>query len=218
MNKRPELSDFYEKSNPNGCSKDQYDAFVKALTEWENKDKSQPEMSKPPMGDLRQDTRYPMGVRPMESQGNELKQDTRVQYNINDKISGEGKVCGIVASNDPSGEKVYIVQPDAPINNEGYGFSHFAAYQSQLKIVGVGFRKQDILNAIFVIAKALGCESNYKNMSQSTMMPVLTKMIVQDMFLYNFNVKNCTSEQNEAYDLIHSYYRELETKGFVDLR
>jgi len=61
-----------------------------------------------------------------------LKQGTRVEFNVQG-ISGEGTVVGVANNGSPIIGKTYIIEPDEPISNEAYDYSHFVAFESELK-------------------------------------------------------------------------------------
>lgn len=59
-----------------------------------------------------------------------LKDTQRVSFNKGG-ISGEGKVVGLVGEFPITGGR-YIIQPDKPINNEVYDYSHFVCDEIDL--------------------------------------------------------------------------------------
>lgn len=64
--------------------------------------------------------------------GIDLIQGQRVSYKISDDIFGEGKVVG-KSKNDSivvGGE--YIIEPDVPINNGVYNYTHFTCFEIYL--------------------------------------------------------------------------------------
>lgn len=62
----------------------------------------------------------------------DLKQDQRVEFDI-DGLKGEGKIVGIATNGAPIIGKAYIIEPDVAISNEIYNYSHFIAWEFQLK-------------------------------------------------------------------------------------
>ena len=52
----------------------------------------------------------------------ELKQDQRVEFRLDESINGFGKVCGISSSGVTLGGRTYIIEPDEMISD----FSHIA--------------------------------------------------------------------------------------------
>ena len=63
-----------------------------------------------------------------------LKQNQRVHFEI-DGIIGDGKIIGISHSEMLFIGFQYIIEPDTPINNEIYPYSHFSVFQNQLTII-----------------------------------------------------------------------------------
>jgi len=64
----------------------------------------------------------------------DLKQGTRVEYDIQ-TLKGKGTVVGVAVVDQPICGKCYIVQPDEPIRNEVYDYTHFVAWEIQLKTI-----------------------------------------------------------------------------------
>lgn len=69
----------------------------------------------------------------LTSENERLKQNQRVSFKIND-IQGKGKIVGMATSGSPIIGKSYIIEPDEPISNEVYDYSHFVAFEYQLKL------------------------------------------------------------------------------------
>ena len=63
-----------------------------------------------------------------------FKQDQRVHFEMGN-IVGDGKIVGLISNEAPILGHRYIVEPDQPINNEIYPYTHFAIYQNQLKTI-----------------------------------------------------------------------------------
>jgi len=63
-----------------------------------------------------------------------LKQGQRVQYFIDsvNPLQGEGTVVGVASNVAPIIGRSYIIEPDKPISNEVYDYSHFIAWEFQL--------------------------------------------------------------------------------------
>lgn len=62
----------------------------------------------------------------------DLKQGTRIEFEIAD-LKGEGTIVGLATTGHPIIGKTYIIEPDVPINNEVYDYTHFVAWESQFK-------------------------------------------------------------------------------------
>jgi hypothetical protein len=63
----------------------------------------------------------------------QLKQNTRISFDIDGKIKGVGKIVGVTTSEMPMLGYQYIIEPDEPINNEVYEYSHFVAWSTMIK-------------------------------------------------------------------------------------
>ncbi len=59
-------------------------------------------------------------------------QGQKVSYQIGN-LSGTGKVVGMALTEQPVIGGTYIIEPDEPISNEAYEFSHFVAQEIYLK-------------------------------------------------------------------------------------
>jgi hypothetical protein len=64
----------------------------------------------------------------------ELKQGQKVSFKIAD-LEGTGKIVGKALNDQPIIGATYIIEPDQPINNEVYGYSHFIAQQIYLTLI-----------------------------------------------------------------------------------
>ena len=63
-----------------------------------------------------------------------LKQGTRVAYNISG-LAGNGTIVGQASNGVVFIGKSYIIQPDIPINNKVYDYSHFVCYELYFKVI-----------------------------------------------------------------------------------
>jgi hypothetical protein len=64
----------------------------------------------------------------------QLKQGQRIEFDING-LKGEGKIVGVATNGAPIIGKSYIIEPDVRISNEVYDYSHFVAWEFQLKLL-----------------------------------------------------------------------------------
>src|SRR5688572_965374 len=64
-----------------------------------------------------------------------LKQGTRITYNIDNSLQGEGEIVGVANNGVPILGIMYIIEPDIPIKNEVYDYSHICVYEYYLKVV-----------------------------------------------------------------------------------
>ena len=64
----------------------------------------------------------------------EIKQGERVEFKIAD-LTGKGKVVGKAMNELPIIGATYIIEPDEPISNEVYDYSHFVANETQINIL-----------------------------------------------------------------------------------
>ena len=60
-----------------------------------------------------------------------LKQEQRVHFEMGN-IVGDGKIVGVCTTEMPILGYKYIIEPDQPITNEVYPYSHFTIFQNQL--------------------------------------------------------------------------------------
>jgi hypothetical protein len=60
-----------------------------------------------------------------------LSQNDKVEFD-NGVIKGTGKICGIASESVAVIGKGYIVQPDEPIKNETYEYSHVVIHEVHL--------------------------------------------------------------------------------------
>lgn len=65
----------------------------------------------------------------------ELKQGTRIKYNINNELKGTGKIVGVAHNDLPIIGVTYIIEPDTPIKNEVYDYSHFVLPENQFELI-----------------------------------------------------------------------------------
>jgi len=56
----------------------------------------------------------------------ELKQNQRVKFSIGD-LNGTGKIVGKSLTNQPIIGGTYIIEPDEPIQNKTYDYTHFVS-------------------------------------------------------------------------------------------
>jgi hypothetical protein len=63
----------------------------------------------------------------------EYKQNQKVEFNIPASVSGYGKIVGVATNGDPILGRTYIIEPDSPISNEAYQYSHFVCFETYLK-------------------------------------------------------------------------------------
>ncbi len=60
-----------------------------------------------------------------------LKQGQKISYKIGDLI-GTGKIVGMALNEQAIIGGTYIVEPDSPINNNTYEYSHFVSPEAYL--------------------------------------------------------------------------------------
>lgn len=65
----------------------------------------------------------------------DLKQGQRVEYNV-DNLHGFGKIVGKANNGAPIIGCSYIIEPEIPIYNDVYQYTHFICYEIQFKLVG----------------------------------------------------------------------------------
>lgn len=63
-----------------------------------------------------------------------LKQGTRVEYDVQ-TLKGKGTIVGVAVVEQPISGQCYIIEPDEPIRNEVYDYTHFVAWGVQLKVI-----------------------------------------------------------------------------------
>jgi len=63
-----------------------------------------------------------------------LKQGTKIEFDVQ-SLKGTGKIVGISKITMPIIGNLYIIEPDEPINSEIYDYSHFTAWDCQIKII-----------------------------------------------------------------------------------
>ena len=78
----------------------------------------------------------------------ELKQNTIIFYNINNTLQGYGKIVGQSTIHQPIIGAQYIIEPDIPITNQVYPYSHFAIYETNFKVVPIKEIRKLKLNKI----------------------------------------------------------------------
>lgn len=64
----------------------------------------------------------------------DLKQGTNIKYDVQ-TLKGEGKIVGIASNELPIIGKLYIIEPNEPINSDVYNYTHFVAYENQIEII-----------------------------------------------------------------------------------
>jgi hypothetical protein len=64
----------------------------------------------------------------------ELKQDQKVSFDVAD-IKGTGKIVGKALTEQPIIGITYIIEPDEPIRNEVYDYTHFVLNETQFKLI-----------------------------------------------------------------------------------
>ena len=64
----------------------------------------------------------------------EMKQDQKVTFD-NGVVKGTGKIVGVATNSLPVIGRTYIVEPDQPIKNETYNYSHIAMQEIYIKKV-----------------------------------------------------------------------------------
>jgi hypothetical protein len=60
-----------------------------------------------------------------------LTQEQKIEFD-NGAVKGTGKICGIASEGVPVLGKAYIVQPDEPIKNEVYDYTHIVIHEVYL--------------------------------------------------------------------------------------
>ena len=63
-----------------------------------------------------------------------MKQGQRVEFKIGDLI-GKGKIVGKALTEQPIIGGTYIIEPDEPISNEVYDYTHFATQEIYLTLI-----------------------------------------------------------------------------------
>lgn len=63
-----------------------------------------------------------------------LKQGQRVKFNVGG-LKGVGKIVGKALEDQPIIGGTYIIEPDEPIRNETYDYTHFVTQQNQLILI-----------------------------------------------------------------------------------
>lgn len=63
-----------------------------------------------------------------------LKQGTRVEFGYQ-IIKGKGTIVGLATDGQPIIGKFYIIEPDDPINNKAYNYTHFCLYECYFKVI-----------------------------------------------------------------------------------
>jgi len=63
-----------------------------------------------------------------------LKQGTKVKYDVQ-TLKGTGTVVGVALIEQAITGSLYIIEPDIPISNDIYNYSHFCAWQNQLEVL-----------------------------------------------------------------------------------
>ena len=61
------------------------------------------------------------------------EQNQRVEYNIPGVMSGTGRIVGCATNGVAILGRGFIIEPDQPISNETYPFSHFVCFENNIK-------------------------------------------------------------------------------------
>lgn len=64
----------------------------------------------------------------------QLKQGQRIRFEISD-LKGDGKIVGVANNGHPIIGVLYIIEPDIPINNSVYNYSHIVAWENQFQLI-----------------------------------------------------------------------------------
>ena len=64
----------------------------------------------------------------------ELKQNQKVEFNVGG-LKGTGRVVGKAQIEQPVIGGTYIIEPDVPVSNETYNYSHFVVPQINLTLI-----------------------------------------------------------------------------------
>lgn len=64
-----------------------------------------------------------------------LAQDTHIRYNVSNDFNGTGRIRGISSNGVAVLGECYIIEPDEPITNPVYPYSHFAVWRNQLTVI-----------------------------------------------------------------------------------
>lgn len=83
----------------------------------------------------------------------------------------------------------------------------------------MNYTKKEYCNAVLVIADELKLPS-YKTMMETIgyALPEITKNLVYDMFLKEYDCYESDGKLKEVYTMIHSYAMELSENGFVEFK
>ena len=77
-----------------------------------------------------------------------LKQNTIVYFDLDGQFKGYGKIVGQSTIHQPIIGAQYIIEPDIPITNQVYPYSHFAIYETNFKVVPIKEIRKLKLNKI----------------------------------------------------------------------
>ena len=75
--------------------------------------------------------------------------------------------------------------------------------------------KQEVIKAIKYFADQYDLKG-YDLIIKETPLPELIKMIAYDMFIYGFNIYDCSIPSYRAYTILRIYAIELNKNGFVN--
>ena len=77
----------------------------------------------------------------------------------------------------------------------------------------------ELKDAILEIADSFKIKNSYIALIGSSLdLPKIIRMIVYDMFLYDFNIQTCTDKQWKACYIIKEYANELQINGAVNFK
>lgn len=74
-----------------------------------------------------------------------LKQGTRVEYDVQ-TLKGKGTIVGMSVNELPIIGATYIIEPDEPIQNEVYDYTHFAVPMVCLKVINETEKEKGFVN------------------------------------------------------------------------
>lgn len=77
-------------------------------------------------------------------------------------------------------------------------------------------KKSYLIESILFLSVYVDKEQSYKELVKNISLPELTKMIVYDLFLKEFDYKNCNDYLYEAYSVVLKYSTEISNNGYVN--
>lgn len=81
------------------------------------------------------------------------------------------------------------------------------------------YTKDELYDAILDVAKSLNIKKSYKILiDEHINTPSLVKMIVYDMFVYEFDYTSCSPKLYTSYNIILEYTKELQCIGYVNFK